>query len=538
MAKGDGFGREATAPRGGRSGAATSAGVRRDRAPRTWLDRVIGLVSPSREAARVAARIKTETMLRAYDGAAGGRRFDGWPTPSTSADTEIGLSLPQLRARCRDLTRNNPHAKRAVTVWTTNLVGDGIVPRARTGDTALDAQVDELFKEFVETCDAAGQLDFYGLQALSVRGMIDGGEMLIRRRWRRDDDGLPVPVQFQVMEGDHLDHSKTNTFDSGAQIVQGVEFDAIGRRSAYWMFQDHPGDSMRSLRGGLISRPVPASEVAHLYLKERTQTRGVPWGHAVLQALRDLDDYEDAEIMRKKIESCTVAFVVGQTPEELDDGAAITPQVTSRDGFNIEKFEPGLIARVTGATDVKFNSPNGPGGFPQYVKVGLHRIAAGYDLPYALLSGDLESVNFVSSRVGLVEFRRLATQRQHHCVAPMACQPMWDWFVEAAQLVGKLPRRPIPCEWQPPAFESVNPLDDANADMVNVRMGKISMPELIAKTGRNPDDVLAEIVEWNEKVDADGQVFDSDPRKVARAGTEQPSITASEQPAPRAAPEA
>jgi lambda family phage portal protein len=538
MAKGDGFGREVMAPRGGRSVAATSAGVRRDRAPRTWLDRVIGLVSPSREAARVAARIKTETMLRAYDGAAGGRRFDGWPTPSTSADTEIGLSLPRLRARCRDMTRNNPHAKRAVSVWTTNLVGTGIVPRADTGDADLNKRVDALFKEFVETCDAAGQLDFYGLQTLAVRGMIDGGETLIRRRWRRGDDVLPVPVQFQVMEGDHLDHTKTNAFESGARIVQGVEFNAIGQRSAYWMFRDHPGDSFPSFRDGLVSRAVPASEVAHLYLKERTQTRGVPWGHAVLQALRDLDDYEDAEIMRKKIESCTVAVVVGQTPEELDDGTAITPQVTDQNGVRVERFEPGLILRTTGATDVKFNSPNGPGGFPQYVKVGLHRIAAGYDLPYSLLSGDLADVNFTSSRVGLVEFRRLATQRQHHCIAPMACQPMWDWFVEAAQLVGKLPMRPIPCRWQPQAFESVNPLADANADMINVRMGKVSMPEIIATTGENPDDVLAAHVEWKKKVDEAGLVFDSDPSKVARAGTEQPSITASEQPAPRAAPEA
>ncbi|MFM9860663.1 phage portal protein [Pseudoxanthobacter sp. M-2] len=504
----------------------------------TWLDRVIGAVSPSREAARVAARIRTATMLRAYDGAAGGRRFDGWPTPSTSADAEIGLSLARLRARCRDLSRNNPHAKRAVTVWTTNLVGDGIVPRAKTGKASLDSKVDALFAAFVETCDAGGQLDFFGLQALAVRGMIDGGETLLRRRWRRGDDGLPVPVQFQVMEGDHLDHDKTTAFETGARIVQGVEFDAIGRRSAYWMFRDHPGDSVASLRGGLASRPVPASEVAHLHLKERTQTRGVPWGHAVLQRLRDLDDYEDAEIMRKKVEACVVAFVLGQTPEDVEDGQSIAPEVVTQGGLAIEKFEPGLIARVKGGTDVKFSSPSGSSGFPAYIKAGLHSIAAGYELPYALLSGDLSEVNFSSSRVGLVEFRRLVTQRQWQCVIKMACQPMWDWFIEAAQLVGKLPAAPIPCEWQPPAFESVNPLDDANADMVNVRSGKVTMPELIAKTGRNPDDVLAEHAAWKQKVDDAGLVFDSDPSQVARAGTEQPSITAGDKPAPRTAPAA
>ena len=507
-------------------------------ANRTWLDRTIGFFSPAREAARVGARLRTERLVRSYDGAASGRRSDGWRTPTTSADSEIGVSLARLRARCRDLTRNNPHAKRAVTVWATNLVGEGIVPRAKTGNPDLDKRVNDLFAEFVETCDASGQLDFYGLQALAVRGMIDGGETLIRRRWRRAADDLPVPMQLQLLEGDFLDLDKVVALPNGRKVIQGVEFDAIGQRSAYWLFKDHPGDGWANLSMGTASEPVPASEIIHLYLKERTQTRGIPWGHAVVTRLRDLDDYEDAEIVRKKAEACVVAFVIGANPEEVDDTQAIgemkiTDQATDR---KIEAFEPGMIARVTGGTDVKFNNPGGSGGFPEYRKASLYTIAAGYDLPYTLLSGDLSDNNFTSSRVGLVEFRRLAAQRQQHCIIKMACQPLWQWFIEAAQFAGKLPMRPIPCEWQPPAFESVNPKDDADADMVNVRMGKVTMPELIAKTGRNPDDVLAEQAEWKKKVDAAGLVFDSDPSKVARAGTEQPSITASDKPAPKLKP--
>lgn len=37
--------------------------------------------------------------------------------------------------------------------------------------------------------DAAGLTDFYGLQALAYRAMLEGGETLIRLRYRRPEDG-------------------------------------------------------------------------------------------------------------------------------------------------------------------------------------------------------------------------------------------------------------------------------------------------------------------------------------------------------------
>jgi capsid protein len=52
---------------------------------------------------------------------------------------------------------------------------------------------------------------------------------------------------------------------------QGIEFDPVGKRRAYWLHTAHPGDAWGALQGGLGSRPVPASEIAHIYEKQRTQ---------------------------------------------------------------------------------------------------------------------------------------------------------------------------------------------------------------------------------------------------------------------------
>jgi lambda family phage portal protein len=184
-----------------------------------------------------------------------------------------------------------------------------------------------------------GQLDFYGLQTLICREMIEAGEVLVRRRLRRSSDGLPVPLQLQVLEADFLDATKSGALGAG-RLVQGIEFDPVGKRRAYWLHAEHPGNAWGALNGGLGSRPVPATDIAHVYEKQRTQARGVPWGAPVIRALRDLDDYEVAEIVRKKTEACVTAIVFGD--DEAQQG--IAPAVVDADGNRVD--ERGVVILV------------------------------------------------------------------------------------------------------------------------------------------------------------------------------------------------
>jgi lambda family phage portal protein len=349
----------------------------------SWLDRAIASVAPRTATRRVLARQAFEGLARSYEGAARGRRTDGWHAPGSSADAEIGRAGALLRDRMRDLVRNNPHAAKAVSVLVNNIVGAGIMPRAASGDAALDREVDRLFEIWARGCDADGQLDFYGLQTLACREMVEAGEVLVRRRPRRPGDGVMPPVQLQLLEADFLDATRNGALGAG-QAVQGIEFDALGRRRAYWLFGAHPGDATLSLTGGLTSRAVPASEIAHVYEKQRTQARGVPWGAPVIRALRDLDDYEVAEIVRKKTEACVTAIVFGD--EEAQQG--IAPAVVDADGNRVEQFEPGLIAYARGGKDIRFNQPAATGGYGEYKRASLHTISAGFRVPYELLTGD------------------------------------------------------------------------------------------------------------------------------------------------------
>jgi lambda family phage portal protein len=482
----------------------------------TFVDRVVAWWSPERGRQRLVARVSIN-RLRGYEAASKGRLTEGWRTSSTSADAEITAAGAILRDRMRDLVRNNPLAAQAVQVLVNNIVGTGIRPRAATPDAALNKRVDDLWRAWSARCDAHGHTDFHGVLTLAVREMLEGGDLFAIRRPRRPSDALPVPLQIELREADHLDAARFDNPRAGSRIDGGIEYDSLGRRTGYWLFPDHPGNASPVFLRRFESVRIPADRVAHLYERQRVQARGVPWGVPAMRALRDVDDWQVAELVRKKTEACMVGIVI-----EADDSGSGVAQVLDSDGEAIENFRPGMFGYARNGKDIKFNTPASTGGVYEWHRVQLHIVAAGFRVPYALLTGDLSQANFASSRVGLNEFRRMVEQVQWQTVIPMFCEPVWRWFVEAAQTASALPERgPIPVEWAPPRFESVNPLQDVQADALEVRNGFSTLMQQIARRGYDPVEVLNEIAATNAALDRMGLVLDSDPRAVTKSGQAQ-----------------
>lgn len=479
----------------------------------SWFDRALASVAPASAARRLAARQGFEMLSRGYEGAQRGKRGDAWLSGASSADAEIGSSGALLRDRSRELTRNNPHAAKALSALVNNIIGYGITPRADSSNAKLNKAANSLFDRWIKQCDADGVLDFYGMQTLACREMVEAGEVLIRRRNRRPEDGLVVPLQLQLLEPDLLDATKMSDLLNGGRIVQGIEFDVIGRRVAYWLHAQHPGDAA-SYNTRFQSARVPAADVLHVFERQRTQARGVPWAAPAMRTLRDLDDWTFAEQIRKKTEACLVGVVVGA--EEPEQG--IAPSLVDSAGKTVEKWSPGMVAYMRGGKEITFNQPSATAGVSEWLRSQLHIIAAGYRIPYELLTGDLSQVNYSSIRAGLVEFRRMVDALQWQVLIPSMCQPIWDWFCQQAWAAGALPVSTVPVQWSPPRFEAVDPLKDAQADLLAMRAGTMTLGQAIAKQGYNPDAMLAEIAEYNQKLDAMGIILDSDPRRATKTG--------------------
>jgi len=485
------------------------------------IERALSVFAPDRARRRYDSRIALEVKRRLYDGAQGGRLTSGWSAGRTAADAEISLAGPALRARSRDLVRNNPLAAQAVQVLVNNIVGAGIRPRAKSASKTRNKKVDAVFDLWSKRADIHGHTDFYGLQALAVREMLEGGEVFAIRRQL----GAPhrrkgaVPLQIELFEADHLDESR-DAIESGAgrSVRQGIEYDDSGRRAAYWLHPIHPGDSTPGWRGLQNSVRMPVEQVAHLFERQRVQSRGVPWGAPAMVALRDYGDWHLAEMVRKKTEACLVGVVLG---DDAGGEPGIAPAVEDADGNPIEQFSPGMIAYARNGKEIKFNQPSSAGGVAEWTRVQQHLIAAGFRVPYALLTGDLSQANFSSNRAGLNEFRRMVDLLQWHVVIPMLCEPLWRWFCEAAHAAGLIDSADVPVEWACPKVESVNPKQDAETDLIEVRAGFTSRTQIVARRGWDVRQVEAEIAQDNAEADRQGLIFDSDPRLRSRQGQAQ-----------------
>lgn len=488
-----------------------------------WLDRLVGYLDPAAGFHRVRMRRAIDVLL-AYEGAKVGRRTGDWVTTGGSANAEIGGALTLVRERARDLVRNNHFAARAVNSYAVNIVGTGIMPRARSGDEAIDAKIDELFNEWSERCDADGLEDFYGLQALVTRTCIESGEVLVRLRNRLPEDDLPVPLQLQVLEPDLLDQTKTEPTKDGGFIIQGVEFDGIGRRIAYWLFPQHPGEVAIITKSRLTSQRVDAASILHIFKRDRPgQVRAVSWFAPVILKMRDLAEYEEAELVRKKVEACFAGFVT--LPEGAGDGT-IAPTET-KDGKRISTLSPGMIEYLKPGESMMFGSPAGVPGYADYKRAQIHDIAAGLGLPYELLSGDLSQVNYSSIRAGMLEFWRMVDAFQWLTLIPRFCIPAWSNFFKAAALSQrKLSSRlqNVDAEWTPPVKASVDREKEAKADLVELRTGTKTLRQAIAEKGYDPISQIEEIADTNALLDKLGIVLDCDPRKVAKTGAAQKEV--------------
>lgn len=473
------------------------------------LDRAIESVAPGWAARRMRARLRIAATRAYFDGATTGRRSKSIRWSNADSNVVSQLQGDRLRSASRDLVRNNAHAKRAVEAIVGNTVGRGVTTHfLRNGVRAPD--IEELAKRSLETkqCDSDGLLTYRGLQALALRATVEGGEAMIRRRHRRLSDGLEVPVQFQVLESDYLDRSKDGPVAGGGRIVQGVEFDALGRRRQYWLFSEHPG----SRRLTEASRPVPARDIAHAYRVDRPgQVRGIVWGAPVILAHADFHDYEDAQVMRQKIAACFAVF----WREPFD--SAISGSARSENDEIIDSIEPGMIERLPPGSEVEFGSPPSVEGYGEYSSVTLHKIAMGWGVSYEALTGDLRGVNFSSGKMGRLEFERNIGSWQQNIVLPMVCDPMAKWWLEAAALAGA-DTSGVTAHHITPQTAMIDPPREGKAEREAIRSGQKTFSEVIRGRGRDPVDHLREYAEDLKLLDELGITLDSDARVRTNAG--------------------
>jgi lambda family phage portal protein len=432
-----------------------------------------------------------EAMRARLEGAMAKRRLRGWNPPLENINALVASGGPRLLARSRELVVTNGYAANACEAFAANLVGDGIKPSSLITDAALRDQVQKLWLAWTDEADADGLTDFYGLQAMVAREMFVAGECFVRLRPRRAEDGLLVPLQLQLLQSEMLPFEKTETAANGNPIRCGIEFDLIGRRVAYHFRRRHPGDSTDQRVAIPETVRVPAEDVLHIYRPiDAGQIRGLPHVAPAMVRLFLLDQYDDAELDRKKTAAMFAGFITKTAPEDpmMGEGAA------DLDGAALASLEPGTMQVLLPGEDVKFSSPaDVGGGYEAFQYRTLLSVSASLGLPYHLVTGDVRQANYSSLRAELVEFRRRIGQLQHGVMAHQLCRPIWRRWLETAVLSGALdigdPTVARPVQWIPPRWDWVDPLKDIQAQVLAMEAGITSRRKVVEATGYDIEEV-------------------------------------------------
>lgn len=445
-------------------------------------------------------------MRLAYEGARMDRRTQGWLSAGTSADAEVGAASAIIRDRARDLIRNNPHAAKGLAVRVANVIGSGIVAypsdipvAGKKPNRRKNERLKMRFDRWISNCDYNGKLDLYGIQTLAERTRSEAGEVIIRFIVDKMRDERDVPFRLQVLEPDYIDNGRDGRVNDNTIIRYGIEF-TDGKPVAYYLFDQHPGDTGFATRRQ--STRVPADQVIHYFKPLRPgQSRGVTDFAPVLMRLRALDDYDDAEVMRKKIAACLVGFVT--TPQGLPAGA-LGPTALDANGRRVESMHPGMIGYGRPGESITFNDPKPSGDYESFTKVQLRAIAAGLGMPYELLTGDLSEVNYTSHRGGLVQFRGMIEADQWQLAIPQLCMRICERFTREAAGVDFAIDPDTQWTFTPPRFGLLDPAKEVPAMIQAIQGGIRTWPDTIRREGYDPAETLDEIEAWQKELEARG----------------------------------
>ena len=461
-----------------------------------------------------------------YDGASKADRLMDWSGFGGGPNAK-NMDLIELKKRSRDIIFNTTEGTSAIDSFVSNAVGKGIMPLWNIKDREIRRQVQKLWKLSANQTDYRFKISFYGQQQLAARHVFTDGEALglFRPRplnFRTPTGRLFVPLQLQLIESDHLDHSINHYLKvaQGSRVIDGLELNGHDDLTHFHISSRHPGDN--DITANQIRR-IHRNDVIHVYRMLRTgQRRGVPAMTAILIKLYEMNKYADAELLRKQFSAMITAFV--EVPELDDD------ELDNKEA-DFQKTVAGGIHFSAPGEKWQLSQP-ADSGSPEWIINMLHGIASAMNITYEQLTGDLKGVSFSSIRAGLMEMRRRILMIQRETIIFQFCIPYVSKWMDFAVASGALNipdyeekrHEYLDIDWIPHHFEQVDPLKASMNDVLEVQAGFKHRDQAAIERGNNPEMIDERNKESRERAEEHGNVYLTDLSKVNKQGDFQDKV--------------
>lgn len=494
------------------------------------IDAALAPFFPALAARRVRERNRYEA-LSAYAAGERNRKNKDWRPRNVSADAAILGDFETILPRARDLMRSNWAGKSIVKAFGRNVIGRGMtasaVAKSPKGKERrkFNERRDWLFSHWASRakhCDIERKQTLARKVKMAVEEMAGVGQHFLV--WSYVPNPESVGLRLQSFEPEQLDFVRVVNPDTGFQIRRGIEVDDYGAPVAYWFYprpiNDYYGFQPAGIDGSLFyeSKRIPADRVLHLFDQERTrQTHGVSWLAPVMNKVRDTQTFDDATLMKAKVEA-SVALEVnksvlagGSLPsrkEEEGDGSD-RPDNVSRDGGRQYAFEPAMIFEALPGESIKIiPQQNGGSNYDPFMKMNLRSAGAGVGLSYDVVARDYDEGSYSSKRQGALEDRREYGCHQDLSV-DVVYQPVIELFTKFAVLEGKLdapgffedPAPWMETDWAPDGFEWIDPAKEAAGASIRLDKRLDTRKSIIGGRGGNWRRTFQQLADEQDEAD-------------------------------------
>lgn len=510
------------------------------------IDKAIGVFSPKTALNRLRQRATLALVGGSHHGSSMSRAaLRNWNPYSGDANADTVYDLPMLRTRSRDLARNAPIGGAAINTVVTNVIGTGLSMQSNPDARFLGMSDDEAndYKREVEAewvlwcnstcCDASRTMNFYGLQALALRSMLESGDELVLTP-ALPGRGSPYSLAIQLVEADRLSNRdyKTDT----ATKISGVTLDANGAAVRYDISKQHPGALMRQ---AMEWSEVEAHgkdgrrNVIHLFDRRRPgQVRGVPYLAPVIEHLKQLARYSEAELQAAVVSAALAVFVKMDADAftTLFDGESSDKYIKGAAGWNgsisMNMDDNGKAINLLPGESIESPIPGRPNSnYDPFFLSMLKQIGPVLEIPFEVLIKHFSS-SYSASRAALLDFWRFVRVRRDF-MATYFCEPIKELWFEEAVALGRI-RAPgffssprirqayTRVAWIGDSPGSIDPEKEVNAAEKRINLGiSTREKESIAHDGGDWEANHSQLAKEQAARQADGLVKDAEPSTPA-----------------------
>lgn len=475
------------------------------------IDKSVELFNPIKAVKRAAAR-ETLKQLEIYNkgygehGASSRKKaFRGWLTSLGGPKTDIYEYKDKLTERSRDLYMGAPMARGALNTMQTNVIGAGLKLKSAIDVDILEKiETDEIEKlenriekEFAlwskDKIEQTGLLNFYQVQDLVFLTTMLNGECFIYLNYFETPNN-PYKLKLNVIEPDRI--VTPNDKRNDKTVVEGVQIDENGRIAGYYVLEKHPNDDENGNEYKYI--PVYGEHgqlnMIHLALLERpNQVRGVPILAPVMESLKQLDRYTNAELMSAVISSMLTIFIETTGIEQAslgEVGNVDDVDKVEKSGNNIELASGAVIELNPGEKANSVNPARPNAQFDPFMTAILRQIGSSLGVPYELLVMHFTS-SYSASRAALLEAWKNFRKRREW-IADNFCQIVYEEWIREAIFLKRLD---IPkfdedilirkaysnAIWNGPSQGQIDPLKEANAAVIKINNGLSTRTKEVAE---------------------------------------------------------